>query len=101
MPVALLITSARVLSEKHECSSSCSLVSRATAMRSPASSPADRAPMPRRMVDTAWFGSFRNSVRYAPPSGFHWSATPVRSSTRRSVTSVRYWPRRSAVGEVV
>jgi hypothetical protein len=61
-PTALPRMSALVLSEKQECSSSWSFVSYATAMRSPASSPALSAPIPRRMFRTAVRGFFTNFV---------------------------------------
>src|ERR1044072_6790888 len=47
MPLMSLTTSAFVLSLKHECSSSWSALSNATAIRSPASSPTARPPTPR------------------------------------------------------
>ena len=62
-PRRSLTTSAFVLSLKQECSSSWSLLSNATAIRSPASSWELSAPMPRKILRSVASGSPRNALR--------------------------------------
>src|SRR3546814_3573279 len=63
-------------------------------MRSPASSPYDRLPRPVSMAAKPAFGS-SCTARRAWPSARQLPTISSRSATNRSVTTCKYWPRRS------
>ena len=72
-------------------------------MRSPANSPKDREPRPVRMTERPALGSLPSTSARALPPGCQLLAISARSSTRRSVVTLRNVARRSqlSVGAVL